>query len=95
MENDGKINGRINDIFESDLAKLIKIIVFVFAIAGAYYLIETQIALMQQDIKFIKENHLVHIEKGLQDNISDHKEILKQISEINISLAKIATEIEK
>lgn len=86
---------KINQILESDIAKLIKIATFIFAIAGAFYMLQTQIALINKDIEIIKTNHLAHIEKRLEDNDADHKEILKQISEININIAEIKTLMSK
>jgi hypothetical protein len=88
-------NSKINRILESDIAKLLKIAVFIFSVAGAYYYLQTQIALINQDIIFIKENHLKHIEERLTANESDHKEILKQVSEININIAKITEKLSK
>jgi hypothetical protein len=90
-----KIDSKISQMLESDIAKFIKIAGFVALIVGAYYVIQTKVSLMEQDIRFIKENHLAHIEESLKINETDHKEILKLISEINISLAKLATLEEK
>ena len=86
---------KISQILESDIAKVFKIAVFIFGVAGAYYYLQTQIALINQDILFIKENHLKHIEERLSANESDHKEILKQVGEINVNIAKIATGVNK
>ena len=57
--------------------------------------IKNDYALIQKDISLIKENHLTHIQAQLEDNTRTHLEFSKAINNINNSLTRIETKLEK
>jgi len=58
-----------------------------FFLAG----MKQDVALMQKDIELIEDNHLIHIQKALEDQILWNKDMEENIDIININIVEILT----
>lgn len=81
MENE-KNDGVIRRVLTSEVKWILGVVMFVFGIAGPYYGMKQDIALIQKDISVINMNHEVHI----QDILQDQKEMKQQIIELQKQL---------
>ena len=76
------------------LIKLIEFIINKYTKNGNGGKINTEIALLKQSLKEIKENDLVHISRQLEENTNAHSLLITTINEIHINIARIMDKIE-
>lgn len=83
--------GIIRQVLTNEMKWLIGIVVFVFGIAGPYYSMKQDIALIQKDVSIINSNHEMHI----QDIMQTQKEQSQQIIELQKQLILIVNNVKK
>jgi hypothetical protein len=88
METNGNGESKINKILESDLAKLIKIVAFTFGIATAWFS-------LYYKVDSIQNNHLPHIQAGVNQALEDNKKQDEEIKRIDIKIERILTTLER
>jgi len=76
----------IRRVLTTEVKWILGVVMFVFGIAGPYYGMKQDIALIQKDIEVINLNHEVHI----QDILQAQKEQSQQIIELQKQLILIA-----
>lgn len=89
------MDSRITQVLDSDIAKILKMAGFIFMIAAAFYAIQNKVSLLEQDVSYIKNNHLTHIEASLVENKNDIKVINQNINDLNVKLTRALTILEK
>jgi len=81
----------IKKVLTSEVKFVLGIIVFVFGVAGPFYGMKQDIALIQQNITQINSNHEQHI----QDIMQDQKEQKQQIIELQKQLIIVISSSKK
>jgi hypothetical protein len=98
-ETNGNNEGKIRKVLFNEVTAfvaLVSIVIGIFNWVGSpQKQTEKDIALIQQDIKFLKENHLAHIETKLVEICNKNDEQDKMINEINLKVTEILTILKK
>jgi len=76
MENDYKEKNLFRQMLDSEATRTVAIVVAVFSIAGSYFSITKDIALIQASISNINTNHEAHIQDIMQELKDQKSEIL-------------------
>lgn len=73
----------IRSVLTTEVKWILGVIMFVFGIAGPYYGITQDIALIQKDISIINSNHEVHIQDLVQTQKDQSMQILELQKQFN------------
>lgn len=86
--NEAKEKNVIRQVLTTEVKWVLGVIMFVFGIAGPYYGMRQDIALIQKDIEIINVNHQAHIQDILQQQKEQSAQIIDLQKQLIILVSK-------
>jgi hypothetical protein len=85
---------KFRKFLQQEIRTIIIIASFLSVVLGTYYSTRNDIAEIKRDIVSIKENHLAHIQKAIEEKTQIDKEQDKKINDIFIRLERVCAILE-
>lgn len=86
---------KIRKILFNEISIVIGIMVFIASMLSIYYDIRTQLLLIQQDLKVIRMNELVHIQAAITAMEERNAKADEKQTSMQTEITRILTKIEK